>query len=147
MVSRRPPNTTYILDPTEGIDLSLRRATLFLIVIGSLTLTIGLGLSGVGGAGEYGYYECVASSGAGCTSTGSNQYVTVFLANNDLLTVGMNVLLVGVLILLAGIVTMYLPVSKEGFQPMGSSVRLCPKCAAQVEPSHKFCGACGYNLG
>src|ERR1700746_1297675 len=75
-VSMRPPNTTYMLDPTEGIDLSLRRATLFLIVIGSITLTVGLGLSGVGGSGEYGYYQCVASSGAGCTSTGSNQYVT-----------------------------------------------------------------------
>jgi ribosomal protein S27AE len=124
----------------------LRRPTLLLIIIGAIILGVGLVLAVVGGAAEYGYYQCVASSGAGCTSTGSNQYVTVFLANNDLLTVGMNVLLVGVLLLLAGIVTMYMPVSREGFQPMANTMRQCPKCGAQVEASHKFCGACGNNL-
>jgi ribosomal protein S27AE len=135
-----------MIDQAKSIDLSLRQTTLLLIIIGAITLAVGLVLAAVGGAGEYGYYQCVASSGAGCTSNTSNQYVTVFLANNDLLTIGMNVLLVGVLILLAGIVTMYVPISSEGFRPSTSPMRLCPKCGAQVEASHQFCGACGNNL-
>ena len=131
-----------------------------MILTGAVILGIGAIISVIGGVGELAYYQCIANGSASCTATGSNQYVTVFLANNDLLTVGMNVLLVGVLILLAGIVTWYMPVAgylpgtvtnlprpsigptQQGLSP----ARQCPKCGASVESGHKFCAVCGNNL-
>jgi len=124
----------------------LRQATLLLIMIGAITVAVGLVLGAAGGAGEYGWYQCVASSGPACTASGNTQYYTVFLVNNDLLNVGLSVLLIGVLVLLAGIVTMYMPASIQASIPVANPVKLCPKCGAQVEDSHKFCGACGNNL-
>lgn len=115
-------------------------------MVGAAVLAVGLGFSAVGGAGELAYYQCVASTGPGCTSAGNNQYITVFLANNDLMIIGMNILLIGILILLAGILTMYMPLSIEGIRPLASPTRQCTKCGAQVEASHKFCGACGNSL-
>lgn len=117
-----------------------------MLAIGASILAVGLGMSAIGGAGEVGWYQCVASSGPGCTAAGNTEYYTVFLANNDLVNVGLSVLLIGVLILLAGIITMYMPISSEGFRPMSNPMKLCPRCGTQVEASHKFCGTCGNSL-
>jgi hypothetical protein len=125
----------------------LRLGTLLLLSIGAAVLAIGIGMSAVGGAGVLAWYQCVASSGPGCTASGNNQYYTVFLANEDVLNVGLNLLFVGVLILLAGIVVWYIPISGDRLRAPVNQVRLCPKCGAQVEASHKFCAVCGNNLG
>jgi hypothetical protein len=138
----------------------MRLGSLVLILTGAAILGIGAIVGVIGGVGELAYYQCVENGSAPCTTTGSNQYVTVFLANNDLLTIGMNVLLVGVLILLAGIVTLYMPtvshlpgmapdLSHLGTSPMQPSVnpvRQCTKCGAQAVPGHKFCAVCGNSL-
>jgi hypothetical protein len=73
----------------------MRLGSLVLILTGAVILGIGAIVGVIGGVGELAYYQCVENGSAPCTTTGSNQYVTVFLANNDLLTIGMNVLLVG----------------------------------------------------
>jgi hypothetical protein len=138
----------------------MRLGSLVLTLTGAVILGIGAIMGVIGGIGELAYYQCVASASAPCTSAGNNQYVTVFLANNDLLSIGLNLLLVGVLILLAGVVTWYIPTvghllgmganlahqSPGPMQPSVSLLRQCQKCGATVAPGHKFCAVCGNSL-
>ncbi len=138
----------------------MRLGSLVLIVTGAVILGTGAVIGAIGGAGELAYYQCIANSLASCTTAGNSQYITVFLANNDLLTLGMNVLLVGVLVFLAGIVTLYMPtvgymsgmgasLPHSALGPMQPSLNpvKCAKCGAAVEPGHKFCAVCGTSLG
>lgn len=137
----------------------MKLGPLLLIILGATILGIGAVLSGVGGAGELAYYQCVANSGSQCTSAGNNQYITVFIANSDLLGIGMNLLSMGVLILLAGIITNYITTlspAEVGLntpsqiasqtQQVPNLNRTCPKCGSQVAPTSKFCGFCGTSL-
>ena len=137
----------------------MKLGPLLLIILGSTILGIGAVLSGVGGAGELAYYQCVANSGSQCTSAGNNQYITVFIANSDLLGIGMNLLSMGVIILLAGIIANYITTpspATAGLNPSSQIVtqtqqvptlnRTCPKCGSQVAPTSKFCGFCGTSL-
>ncbi len=124
----------------------MRAGVLLLLAIGAVMLGIGLVLATIGGMGEYGYYQCVASASASCTSSGSFQYYTVFLANSDILAVGENVLLFGLLVFLAGAVIRYIPSFVPEHGALSSLPRRCPKCGAQAEATAKFCAVCGNGL-
>jgi hypothetical protein len=58
-----------------------------LFEIGALILAVGAVFALIGGIGEVGYIQCIASSGSACTATASTQYITVFLANSEMLSV------------------------------------------------------------
>ena len=137
----------------------MKLGPLLLIIMGATVLGIGAVLSGVGGAGELAYYQCVANSGSQCTSVGNNQYITVFIANSDLLGLGMNLLSLGVIILLAGIIANYIITHSPAVaglyspsqvasqtQQVPNLNRTCPKCGSQIAPTSKFCGFCGTSL-
>jgi len=71
----------------------LQRNSLF--EIGAIILVVGAVVALIGGIGEVGYIQCIASSGSACTAAASTQYITVFLANSEMLSVGLSIVLVG----------------------------------------------------
>src|SRR5712692_8685828 len=79
-----------------------------LFEIGAIILAVGAIIALIGGYGEVGYIQCIASSGAACTATASTQYITVFLANSEMLSVGLSIVLVGAVIMIGGSITNYL---------------------------------------
>ena len=115
--------------------------------IGAIVLTIGAVLALIGGYGEVGYIQCIASSGAACTAAASTQYITVFLANSEMLSVGLSIVLVGAVIMIGGSITNYLARLGDELKASMSPTRLCPKCGAQVAGTSKFCQSCGNKLG
>ena len=115
--------------------------------IGAIILVIGAVVSLIGGYGEVGYIQCVASSGAACTATASTQYITVFLADSEMLSVGLSIVLVGAVIMIGGSITNYLARLGDEMKASMSPTRVCPKCGAQVATSSKFCQICGNKLG
>jgi len=101
----------------------------------------------IGGYGEVGYIQCIASSGADCSATASTQYITVFLANSEMLSVGLSIVLVGAVIMIGGSITNYLARLGNQLKVSMTPTRLCPKCGAQVAGASKFCQSCGNKLG
>lgn len=99
----------------------------------------------VGGLGEASYYQCIATSGTACT--GNTQYFTVFLANSDVLNVGLSVVFVGALLMIGGSITNSIAKLSDEMKASMSPVRLCPKCGAQIAGTLKFCQNCGNKLG
>ncbi|HVH14617.1 MAG TPA: zinc-ribbon domain-containing protein, partial [Candidatus Angelobacter sp.] len=93
------------------------------------------------------YYQCVAASGPACTSSTSNQYVTVFLANNDIWGFGLNLASMGLLISLIGVVTGYMSKFAADLKTTMAPQRICPKCGVTVGSTAKFCPNCGNKLG
>jgi len=118
-----------------------------LFEIGLIILVVGAVFALLGGYGEIGYIQCIASSGAACTSTESTQYITVFLANSEMLSVGLSLVLVGAVIMIGGSITNYLARLADELKVSMSPTRLCPKCGAQVAGTSKFCQSCGSRLG
>jgi hypothetical protein len=118
-----------------------------LLIIGAVVLGIGVIMALIGGVGEIGYYQCIASSAPACTSSGNNQYITVFLANNDILSVGTSVALMGLLISLIGIVMGYMSKFANDMKTSMTPQRICPKCGVTVTSTSKFCPNCGNKLG
>jgi len=118
-----------------------------LFEIGAIILAVGAIIAFIGGYGEVGYIQCIASSGAACTATASTQYITVFLANSEMLSVGLSIVLVGAVILTGGSITNYLARFGDELKASMSPTRLCPKCGAQVAGTSKFCQSCGNKLG
>ena len=118
-----------------------------LFIIGLIVLAAGAVTALVGGIGEIGYYQCVAAAAPACTSSSSNQYITVFLANNDIWGFGLNLAFMGLQISLIGVVISY--VSKLGNELKTSMTpqRICPKCGVTVSSTAKFCPSCGNKLG
>lgn len=114
--------------------------------IGAIILVVGAVLSLIGGYGEVGYIQCIASSGSACTATASTQYITVFLANSETLSVGLSIVLVGAVIMIGGSITNYLAKLGEELKVSMSPTRLCSKCGAQVAGTSKFCQTCGASL-
>ncbi len=100
----------------------------------------------VGGLGEVRYIQCVAAPSSQCTVTGA-QYITDFLANADMLSVGLNLVLVGVVIAVGGIITNYMARLSNELKPRTSTIPSCPKCGAQFTGTAKFCANCGNKLG
>src|SRR6267143_779451 len=117
-----------------------------LLIIGAIVLAVGVAMALVGGIGEIGYYQCIASSAPACTSSGSNQYITVFLSNNDILTVGINLASMGLLISLIGIVTSSMSKLANELKNTMTPQRICPKCGVTVSSTAKFCPICGNKL-
>ncbi len=115
--------------------------------IGAIILAVSAVVSLIGGYGEVGYIQCIASSGAECTATASTQYITVFLANSEMLSVGLSIALVGAVIMIGGSITNYLAKLGDELKAGMSPTRLCPKCGAQVAGTSKFCQSCGNKLG
>ena len=115
--------------------------------IGAIILAVGAVVALIGGYGEVGYIQCIASSGSECTSTASTQYITVFLANSEMLSVGLSIVLVGAVILIGGSITNYLARLGDELKASISPTRVCPKCGAQVAGASKFCQSCGNKLG
>ena len=118
-----------------------------LFEIGVIILVVGAVIALLGGYGEVGYIQCIASSGASCTATASTQYITVFLANSEMLSVGLSFVLVGAVILIGGSITNSLAKLSNDMKASMSPTRTCPKCGAQVTGSSKFCQSCGNKLG
>jgi len=118
-----------------------------LFEIGAIILVIGAVVALIGGYGEVGYIQCVASSGAACTATASTQYIAVFLADSEMLSVGLSIVLVGAVIMIGGSITNYLARLGDEMKASMSPARVCPKCGAQVATSSKFCQICGNKLG
>jgi hypothetical protein len=118
-----------------------------LFEIGAIILVVGAVVALLGGSGEVGYIQCIASSGAACTATASTQYITVFLANSEILSVGLSIVLVGAVIMIGGNITNYLAKLGDELKATMSPTRLCPKCGAQVAGTSKFCQSCGNKLG
>jgi hypothetical protein len=114
--------------------------------IGEIILAVGAVVSLIGGYGEVGYIQCIASSGSECTSAASTQYITVFLANSEMLSVGLSIVLVGAVIMIGGSITNYLARLGDELKVSISPTRLCPKCGAQVAGTSKFCQTCGASL-
>jgi hypothetical protein len=112
--------------------------------IGATILAVGAVVSLIGGYGEVGYIQCIASSGSACTA--STQYITVFLANSEMLSVGLSIVLVGAVIMIGGGITNYLAKLCDELKVSMSPTRLCPKCGAQVAGTSKFCQTCGASL-
>src|SRR5207245_8119495 len=110
-------------------------------------LAVGAVSALIGGSGEVGYIQCIASSGSACTAAASTQYITVFLANSEMLSVGLSVVLVGAVIMIGGSITNYLARLGDEMKASMSPTRVCPKCGAQVATSSKFCQSCGNKLG
>jgi ribosomal protein L40E len=118
-----------------------------LFEIGAIILAVGAVVALIGGYGEVGYIQCIASSGAVCTSTTSTQYITVFLANSEMLSVGLSIVLVGAVIMIGGSITNYLARLGDELKASIFPTRICPKCGAQVAGTSKFCQSCGNKLG
>ena len=118
-----------------------------LFEVGVIILVVGAVFALVGGFGEVGYIQCIASSGAACTATASTQYITVFLANSEMLSVGLSIVLVGAVIMIGGSITNYLAKLGDELKASISPTRVCPKCGAQVAGTSKFCQSCGNKLG
>ncbi len=117
-----------------------------LIIVGGIILAIGTVTSFIGGLGEVGYIQCIANSGIACTSTGSTQYVTVFLANSELLSVGLSVALIGAVLIIGGSITSYLSKHTGEMRTIMTPTRICPKCGTQAAMTAKFCPSCGNKL-
>jgi zinc-ribbon domain len=117
-----------------------------LIIIGAVVLAIGAVTAFVGGLGEVGYIQCVANSGTACTSTGSPQYITVFLANSEMLSVGLSVALIGAILIIGGSITSYLAKLTGELKTIMTPTRICPKCGTQAALTAKFCPSCGNKL-
>jgi zinc-ribbon domain len=117
-----------------------------LIIIGALVLAIGAVTSLVAGFGEIGYIQCIANSGPSCTSAGSTQYVTVFLANSETLSVGLTVALIGAVLIIGGSITSYLAKLTGELKTIMTPMRICPKCGTQAALTSKFCPSCGNKL-
>jgi hypothetical protein len=118
-----------------------------LLIIGAIVLAVGVAMALVGGIGETGYYQCIASSAPACTSSGNNQYITVFLANNDILTVGLNLTFMGLQVVLIGIIVGYISKLANDMKTSMTPQRMCPKCGVTVNSTAKFCPSCGNKLG
>ena len=118
-----------------------------LLLIGATVLVIGAITAIVGGIGVIGYYQCVASSSPACTSQSSDQYVTVFLANNDILNVGLNLAFMGIQISLVGILAVYIFRSTNELKTSMASKRTCPKCGGTIPDTAKFCANRGNKFG
>jgi len=118
-----------------------------LFEIGAIILAVGGVVALIGGYGEVGYIQCIASSGPACTAAASTQYITVFLANSETLSVGLSIVLVGAVIMIGGSITNYLARLGDELKVSMTPTRLCPKCEAQVAGASKFCQSCGNKLG
>jgi zinc-ribbon domain len=118
-----------------------------LLEIGLVILALGAAASLIGGIGEVGYIQCVANSASACTSTGNTQYITVFLADSELLSIGISVALIGAVILIGGSITNYVAKLADELKATMAPLRVCPKCGAQVAATSRFCGNCGNSLG
>jgi len=118
-----------------------------LFEIGVIILVAGAVVALLGGYGEVGYIQCIASSGAACTATASTQYITVFLANSEMLSVGLSIVLVGAVIMVGGSITNYLARLGVELKVNISPTRVCLKCGAQVAGTSRFCQSCGTKLG
>ena len=118
-----------------------------LFVIGLAVLAVGIVTTVIGGIGVIGYYQCVAASGPACTSSNNNQYITVFLANTDTWSFGLNVALMGLQISLIGVITSYMSKLSSELKTSMTPQRICPKCGATVSSTAKFCPSCGNKLG
>jgi hypothetical protein len=114
--------------------------------IGAIILAVGAVVSLIGGIGEVGYIQCVASSGPACTAATSTQYITVFLANSETLSAGLTIVLVGAVIMIGGSITNYLAKLGDELRTSLSPARMCPKCGALVAGTSKFCQSCGTSL-
>ncbi len=117
-----------------------------LLIIGVIVLAVGAVASITGGIGEVRYIQCVAAPSSQCNLRDA-QYVTDFLANSDLLSVGLNFVLVGIIIAVAGIITNYMARLSNELKPRTSTIPACPKCGAQITGTAKFCANCGNKLG
>jgi ribosomal protein L40E len=115
--------------------------------IGAIILAVGAVVSLIGGYGEVGYIQCIASSGSACTAAASTQYITVFLANSEMLSVGLSIVLVGAVILIGGSITNSVAQLSDEMRATMSPTRVCPKCGAQVSLTSKFCQSCGNKFG
>jgi ribosomal protein L40E len=115
--------------------------------IGAIILAVGAIISLIGGYGEVGYIQCIASSGSACTAAASTQYITVFLANSEMLSVGLSIVLVGAVIMIGGSITNSVAQLSDEMRATMSSTRVCPKCGAQVSLTSKFCQSCGNKFG
>ena len=122
----------------------MQRSRLF--YIGVIVLAVGAITSFIGGLGEVTYIRCVSLPSSQCAVT-DVQYTTDFLANSEILGVGMDFLLLGVIILIAGIITNYMTRLTNELKPSTATTRLCPKCGVQVARTAKFCDNCGNKLG
>jgi len=114
--------------------------------IGAIIVAVGAVASLIGGYGEVSYIQCIASSGSACTASGNTQYLTVFLANSEMLSVGLSIVLVGAIIMIGGSITNYLAKFSDELKTTISPMRQCPKCGAQVSGTSKFCQNCGTGL-
>jgi len=102
-----------------------------------IILAVGAIVALIGGYGEVSYIQCLPSGGSGCTT--DTQYTTVFLANSEMLSVGLSIVLVGAVIMIGGSITNYLARLGDELKASVSPTRLCPKCGAQVAGTSKFC--------
>ena len=118
-----------------------------LFVIGLVVLGAGIVTTLIGAAGVIGYYQCVATSGPACTSANNNQYITVFLANNDTWTFGLNLAFMGLQISLIGVITSYMSKLSNDLKTSMTPQRICPKCGVTLSSTAKFCANCGNKLG
>ena len=113
--------------------------------IGVIILAVGATVALIGGYGEVSYIQCLPSGGSGCVT--DTQYTTVFLANSEVLSVGLSIVLVGAVIMIGGSITNYLAKLGDELRANMTATRLCPKCGAQVAGTSKFCQSCGNKLG
>jgi len=121
----------------------LQRNRLF--EIGAIILAVGAVVSLIAGFGEVSYLQCLPYSGSACST--NTQYYTVFLANSEMLSVGLSIVLVGAVIMIGGSITDYLARLGDELKASMSPTRQCPKCGAQVAGTSKFCQSCGTKLG
>ena len=122
----------------------MRKARLF--EIGAITVAVGAITSVIAGIAEVGYIQCIANGGSACTGAGSTQYITVFLANSDMLSVGISVALIGAIVMIGGAISGSVAKLGEELKASMAPTRLCPKCGTQVGLTTKFCPNCGTNL-
>jgi len=127
----------------HGCDPLLQRNHLF--EIGAIVLAVGAVASIIAGYGEVSYLQCLPAGGSACST--DTQYFTVFLANSEMLSVGLSIVLVGAVIMIGGSITNYLVRLSNELKTSMSPTRLCPKCGAQVTGTSKFCQSCGNKLG
>jgi len=116
-----------------------------LFEIGAIILAVGAIVALIGGYGEVSYIQCLPSGGSACAT--DTQYTTVFLANSEMLSVGLSTVLVGAVIMIGGSITNYLAKLGDVLKTNISPTRICPKCGAQVAGTSKFCQRCGNKLG
>ena len=96
--------------------------------IGVIILAVGAIVALIDGYGEVSYIQCLPSGGSGCAS--DTQYTTVFLANSEVLSVGLSIVLVGAVIMIGGSITNYLSRLGNQLKVSMTPTRLCPKCGA-----------------